>query len=333
MNYNIGILCGSYSGEAEISVKSGRVVKKHLNAPFFKTYLIIIQADEWVAELDSGERVPIDKSDFSFIAEGVKIKPDAVFMATHGHPGEDGIIQAYFKLMNIPHTSSDHFEMALTFNKAECNSLLKQFGVVSPEAYYLAKNEEYDPEYIVRRLGLPLFVKPNRSGSSIGVSKVKELDEITRAINQAFTVDTQVIIEKCITGREISCGLSNIEGETQVFGITEIIPNAEFFDYEAKYSGKTQEITPALLPLELESQINEESIFIYESLNLNGLVRIDYIIDNHEKPYLIEVNTIPGLSEQSILPQQAVYKGYSLRELFVKCVIASLKKADLWKDE
>jgi len=331
MKYNVGILCGGFSGEAEVSLRSGKVVQEHLKAPYFETYLIIIAQDAWSVE-HQNKYYSINKGDFSADIEGQKVTFDVIFMATHGHPGEDGIFQAYLNLMKIPYTTSDHFEMALTFNKAECNALLKQFGVNSPEAYYLAKNEEYEPEYIVKKLGLPLFVKPNRSGSSIGVSKVKELEDITKAIHHAFEVDTQVVIEKCITGRELSCGLSNIEGETQVFGITEIIPQSEFFDYEAKYNGTTQEITPALLPLELEEQIKEESIFIYESLNLNGLVRIDYMVDKNENPYLIEINTIPGLSEQSILPQQALYKGYRLQEVCVKCVEMALKRNNTWKE-
>ena len=331
MKYNVGILCGGYSGEAEVSLRSGKVVYQHLKAEHFNTFLLVINKEEWYAEWQ-GNKVPINKGDFSMSINGEKITFDVIFMATHGHPGEDGIFQAYLNLLNIPYTTSDHFEMALTFNKAECNALLKQFGVNSPEAYYLAKNEDYEPDYIIKKLGLPVFVKPNRSGSSIGVSKVKEVEDITKAINLAFEVDTQVVIEECITGRELSCGLSNIEGETQIFGITEIIPQSEFFDYEAKYSGLTQEITPALLPLELEEQIKEESIFIYESLNLNGLVRIDYMVDKNENPYLIEINTVPGLSEQSILPQQALYQGYTLQEVFVKCVEHALKRNNTWKE-
>ncbi len=306
---------GGYSSEYDISLASGQVVLEHLDKELYNPYKVLIAKEKWVVQLDD-EEIPIDKNDFSFSKAGEKIRFDAVFNAIHGNPGEDGPLAGYLSMLNIPQTASDHFESALTFNKAECSMLLKGFGINIAEAYYLARHETYDIQEIADHVGLPCFVKPNRSGSSIGITKVKALSDLQEAIEKAFEVDSQILIETAVKGTEVGCGVSDHTGVIKALAITEIRPPNEFFDYESKYNGQTAEITPAEIEEGVYAQIMEETEFIYESLNLKGLCRVDYIITENGVPFLIEVNTIPGLSAESILPKQAAYLGISLSELF-----------------
>ena len=315
---------GGYSAEAGISMKSAQVVYDSLNKELYEPYKVLIEKDRW-ALLHENEEYPVDKNDFSATVAGTKINFDAVFVAIHGSPGENGLLQAYFKLMGIPHTTSGHFESALAFNKGECNALLRQFGVKSAQVYFLAKNETYSAAKIVQRVGLPCFVKPNRSGSSFGVSKVYEEEQLHGAIKEAFKYDNQVLIETFIQGTEVSCGLINFQGQLKAFPLTEIVSHNDFFDYKAKYEGFSEEITPARISDAEVQKVHEEAKFIYESLNLNGIARIDFILkDDH--PYLLEINTVPGFSEESILPKQAVAVGMSLSELFNQAVEHALKE-------
>lgn len=325
MKIRVAIAMGGFSPEFEISMKSGEVVFNHLDRNLYEPYKALILKDRWVISHE-GQEYPIDKNDFSALLPEGKVSFDVVFMAIHGTPGEDGLLQAYFELIGLPHTTSPQFESALTFNKAECSALLKYFGVNTPTAYYLAKHEAYDAEDIIETLGLPLFVKPNRSGSSYGVTKVKSAAELPEALHKAFEYDTQVVMESAIEGTEVGCGVVNFDGRIQTLAITEIQPVNEFFDYESKYSGRSAEITPARIPDDISRQISEESEFIYESLNLHGIARVDYIINRHGVPFLIEVNTVPGLSEESIVPKQAAYRGLSLGDFFHKIIDATMNK-------
>jgi D-alanine-D-alanine ligase len=321
MKKNIAVAMGGYSSEFEVSMGSGQVVFDNLDANTYNLYKVHITKEKWVAIADDQE-FPIDKNDFSFTGNAGKVTFDAVFNVIHGNPGEDGPFAGYLSMLAIPQTSSDYFESALTFNKAECSMLLKGFGVNIAEAFYLAKHEDYDVQEIVNHVGLPCFVKPNRSGSSIGISKVKSLDDMEEAIEKAFDIDSQIIIEAMVEGTEVGCGVSDHTGYIKSLALTEIRPKNEFFDYESKYSGLSAEITPAEIDPNTYAQIMEETEFIYESLNLRGLARVDYIITKNGVPFLIEVNTVPGLSTESILPKQAAYLGISLSELFN----ASLKR-------
>lgn len=314
MKKNIAILRGGNSSEIDISIKSADVVYKHIDTTLYQPYLIHIEADDWYA-LNGTERIPINKNDFSFEWNNEKIAIDGVFMAIHGTPGEDGILQAYFDLLNIPYNCCDSFESAITFNKAMCNALLKQFNIVSADAIILNRDEQYDLKEIENKIGLPCFVKPNRAGSSIGVSKVTESKQWEDAISEAFNHDAQVIIEAFVEGTEVTCGIIEKDGELIALPITEIDTANDFFDYEAKYEGKAQEITPARISESNKDHVHTVSKSIYHTLNLKGMVRMDYIIEDNQA-FLIEINTIPGLSEESIIPQQAACYGMPLKELF-----------------
>lgn len=316
---------GGFSSEYEVSIQSGTVVYQNLSKIKFNPYRVLITREKWVALDDHDQEYPIDLNDFSFELNGEKILFDVVFNAIHGSPGEDGPLAGYFDLIEMPQTASGHFESALTFNKAECSLLLKGIGVNIPEAFYLARHEEYDVENILDVISLPCFVKPNRSGSSIGVTKVKVQEDLIDAIEKAFTIDSQIIIETMVSGTEVGCGVSNHSGYIKALACTDIVPKNEFFDYESKYSGLSEEVTPARVSEGTYQQIMEESAFIYESLNLNGLARVDYIVTENGVPFFIEVNTVPGLSKASILPKQAAYAGISLSELFDQSVENALK--------
>lgn len=326
MKNNIAIVMGGFSSEYDVSMESGEVVYQNLSNEKFNIYKVVITKNKWFVHLEEQEFI-IDKNDFSFSKDGAKIQFAAVFNAIHGAPGEDGPLAGYFDLIGMPHTGSGQFESALTFNKAECSLLLKSIGVNIADAFYLAKHEQYNEEEILQHVGLPCFVKPNRSGSSIGISKVDNQSQLKAAIEKAFDVDFQIIIESMIKGTEVACGVSNYSGKIKALAITDVIPQNDFFDYESKYSGGSEEVTPARIDQKSYFQILEESEFIFESLNLNGIARVDYIVTENGVPFMIEVNTIPGLSNESFIPKQAEYAGVALSTLF-DCVVenALLKK-------
>jgi len=314
MKKNIAILRGGDSSEIAISIKSADVVYKHIDTEQYTPYLVHIEGTNW-SVIHENKSYTVDRNDFSFSIENQRICFDGVFMAIHGTPGEDGILQAYFNLLNIPYNCCGSFEAALTFNKAMCNALLKQFNIPSAKALILNKGAEYNLDEIQNEIGLPCFVKPNRAGSSFGISKVLKTKQWDDAIAEAFKHDEQVIIEAFIDGTEVTCGLIEKEDELISLPLTEITTENDFFDYEAKYEGKAEEITPARISEDNKIQVQSISENIYRTLNLKGMVRMDYIIENNQA-FLIEINTIPGLSEESIIPQQAQCYGISLKELF-----------------
>lgn len=324
MKYNIAVVMGGFSSEFDVSLESGRVVTENLSQEKFNIYKVLITRESWLVETKSGS-YSIDKNDFSFTENGKKIIFDVVFNAIHGAPGEDGPLAGYFELINMAHTGSGQFESALTFNKAECSLLLKSIGVNIAEAYYLAKHEDYSSDEILNHVGLPCFVKPNRSGSSIGISRVNSLEELPKALEKAFEIDTQIIIESMVKGIEVACGVTNYSGQIKSLAISDVVPKNEFFDYDSKYSGQSEEITPARIAEDTYLQIMEESEFIFESLNLNGIARVDYIVTENGVPFMIEVNTIPGLTDESFIPKQAAYAGIPLSELFDKVIENALK--------
>ena len=314
MKKNIAILRGGNSSEIAISIKSADLVYKNIDTEFYVPFIVHIEGLDWFV-WHNESKIELDKNDFSFQLKNKKIKFEGVFMAIHGTPGEDGILQGYFDLLNIPYNCSGAFESALTFNKAMCNALLKQFNIPSAKAVLLNKNETYDLLKIEKEIGLPCFVKPNRAGSSFGISKVYKNTEFKQALTEAFIHDSQVMIESYVEGTEVSCGIIQ-QAETLVaFPLTEITTENDFFDYEAKYNGKSDEITPARVSDLDKDLVQTLSKKIYKLLNLKGMVRMDFILEN-QQAYLIEVNTIPGLSEESIIPQQSKSYGMSLKELF-----------------
>ena len=305
---------GGDSAEKVVSLKSGAVVAKHLDRSLYVPYPIMIDGKSWTYD-HNGEKVEVNKNDFSLEIEGDKINFDGVFVAIHGTPGEDGKLQGYLDLLKIPYSTAGQLPLALTFDKAKCNALLKQYGVVSAKTLIFRKGEHWDADKIVEELGLPVFVKPNQAGSSFGVSKVKAKEELAKAIDEAFRHDAQVNIDEFIEGTEVTCGVHNLFGEIETLPITEIVAEGEFFDYTAKYEGKSQEITPARISDEEALKVSQITQEVFYLLNLDGVSRVDFIIKKGQ-PYLIEVNTVPGLSEASLIPQQAAEIGMDLKTLF-----------------
>lgn len=328
MKTRVGVLMGGYSSEFDISIKSGMAVYEALTSrEEYEVYPIHITKDFWRVEVQ-GNWLDLDKNDFSAETTDGKLQFDVLFNAIHGTPGEDGLLQGYLEMMGIPQTASQHFESALTFNKAETSSLLSHFGVTIPKSYYSAKGETVDTDEVIARLGLPVFVKPNRAGSSFGVSKVNKAGELVPAVEKAWGEDYQVVIESAVIGTELACGVVRLEGEIKILGITEVVTDREFFDFEAKYSGESQEITPARIPNAIAHKIQEETRFIYESLNLSGIARVDYILsDEDQKPYFIEVNSVPGLGGESIVPKQIAHNDWQPSEFYHRVIQQSLADA------
>lgn len=315
MKKNIAILMGGYADEHDISIKSGNIVYKHLSKETYNTYRIVIAKDAWYYWDDNDQKTPINRADFSVEENGKTIKFHAAFNTIHGTPGEDGLLQAYLELLNIPQTSCDFYTSAVTFNKRDCISILKPYNIPTAANYFINSDDEVNEEEIIKTVGLPCFVKANRSGSSFGVLKAHKKEDLLPALREAFTVDKEVIIESFLSGTEISVGVACLEGTPTIMGITEIVTENDFFDYEAKYLGKSEEITPARLTDVQNKEVEALALKVYKSLNMKGFARTDFIF-NDGKPHFLEINTNPGLSEASILPQQAVIKGVSLAQLF-----------------
>ncbi|MCK8481354.1 D-alanine--D-alanine ligase [Psychroserpens algicola] len=324
MKKNIAIIMGGFSSEYEISLKSGQVVYDTLDTSKYNTYRIHIFKNKWVFVNDLNEEFPIDKNDFSVLVNETKITFDCVFNAIHGSPGEDGFMQGYFELLNIPHTSCGMYQAALTFNKRDCLSALKPYGIKTAESYFVNLGDSIDEDAIIDKVGLPCFVKANKAGSSFGISKVYHKEELQNALDVAFKEDDEVIIEAFLDGTEVSVGVINYKGEVLVLPITEIVSNNDFFDYKAKYLGESQEITPARISDEQAEKVRRVAKTVYEVLRLQGFSRSEYIFKNGE-PHLLEVNTVPGLTAASILPQQAVEAGISMPDLFENAIESCLK--------
>ncbi len=306
---------GGYSSEVDISLKSGQVVYKNLNRDKYTPYQIHIVKEGWFFVDESKEKFPINKHDFSVHYKGAKITFDCVFNAIHGAPGENGVILAYFDLINLKYTSAPFYQMALTFNKRDTLSILKKYKIPTASSVYINKGETINTKDIVGTVGLPCFVKPNNAGSSFGISKVHTEEDLLPAIEIAYKEDEEILIESFLDGKEVSVGVINYKGNDIVLPITEIVSENDFFDYEAKYLGKSQEITPARLSVEEKHKVETIALKVYKALNMSGFSRAEYILVNGI-PHFLEINTVPGLTEESILPQQAKEAGISLPELF-----------------
>ena len=314
---------GGYSSEAEISLKSGAVVSQNISKEIYNTYNVHILKNKWVVVDNEKIEYPINKHDFSTNINGNKITFDCVFNAIHGHPGEDGTILAYFDLIGLKHTSAPFYQMALTFNKRDTLSVVKQYGIKTAKSYYINKGDEINVDTIIQKVGLPCFVKPNNAGSSFGISKAKTKEEIIPAIEKAYKEDSQILIEEFLDGPEISVGVLNYKGQIKVLPMTEIVTENDFFDYEAKYLGKSKEITPAQISNEIHEKLEKVATQIYQLLDMSGFSRSEFILVNNE-PYFLEMNTVPGLTNASIIPQQAAEAGISLQELFHNAIEMAL---------
>ena len=314
----IALLYGGYSKEEEISQRSADCIALSLDKSKYDTYRILITENEWLF-MDGDHKTPVDKNDFSFVTkQKEKITPDIAYIMIHGTPGEDGLLQGYFDMLKIPYTTCNAFVSALTFNKAATKHYIEKHGYITAPARLFRKNEICNPDELVNKLGLPMFIKPNNGGSSFGVTKVKTKEDIIPAIEKAFMEDHEVIAESFINGMELTCGVLQAFGKKIVFSATEIVPKKEsqkeFFDYEAKYKGLADEITPARISDELMAEVQETSSKIYDLLGCSGVVRVDYL-HSQGRLYFMEINTIPGMSQASIIPQQAQYYGMTVSEL------------------
>mgnify|MGYP000128152367 CR=1 FL=1 len=312
---HIAVVMGGYSSEFEISLQSGKVVCDSLDAHKYHIYPIHILKDEWFFKAEDGVNHIINKADFSFSNGNETIIPDAIFNTIHGTPGEDGYLQAYLKLIGIPQTSCEYYPAALSFNKRDCLSVLKGFGIKCAISFYVNKGIPFSEEEIVKKVGLPCFVKPNRAGSSFGISKVHAMEDLIPAINKAFEEDTEIIIETAIQGVEVSVGVYNNKTDVHVLPATEIVSENDYFDYEAKYLGKSEEITPARISEKETKAIKALAEKIYLLLNMKGITRSEFIIQEGI-PYFIEINANPGLSIESIVPKQVRASGMSLTDFF-----------------
>ncbi|MBP3763886.1 MAG: D-alanine--D-alanine ligase [Bacteroidales bacterium] len=326
---NIALVMGGYSGEFDISIASGNQVFEQLDHGRYNVYKIVITRAEWYGLAPDGAKLPVDRNDFSITIDGRQVRFDLAFIIIHGNPGENGVLQGYFDMLGIKYTTCGFYTSSLTFHKGYCNPVVAATGLVKvarsvllyeePEAQKLAD--------MTASLRYPLFVKPAAGGSSVATTKVKRPEELLAAVRTAFGEDRQVMVEECITGREFDCGVFFTGREKLVFPITEIIPlgGHEFFDYEAKYEGFSNEVTPAEVEEEVSKHIQEVSARLYDLLGCRGIVRFDYIYDTGAKElYFLEVNTIPGQSAESIVPKQARAMGISPAELYGMAIEAAL---------
>ncbi|MDT0642470.1 D-alanine--D-alanine ligase [Zunongwangia sp. F363] len=323
MKKKIAIAMGGYSSEYRISINSGNMVYKHLDRELYEPYRVHILQREWFVVADDDTPYPINKSNFTVTINDQLITFDCVFNTIHGTPGENGLLQAYLELIGIPQTSCGSYQAALTFNKRDLISVLKPYGIKAARNYFLNKEDNINVDEIIETVGLPCFVKANRAGSSFGITKVKTKEALIPATKTAFKEDDEAIIESFLDGTEVSVGVVTYKGEVMALPATEIVSHNEFFDYEAKYLGKSQEITPARISEEQTKKVQEIAVLIYKKLKMKGLTRSDFIFHNNE-PHFIEMNTTPGLSQASILPQQAEKAGISLKELYGSAIEAAL---------
>ena len=315
MKKNVAVVMGGYSFEYDISMKSGQVVYDNLENELYNCYKIIIKKDKWILLDENNKEFNICKEDFSVQLENKKIKFDVAFIVVHGSPGEDGLLQSYFDVIGIPYTGCDSYTSAITFNKRDCISILKKYNVPSAKSIYLNIEDDIDEEKIIKNIGIPCFVKANKSGSSFGVYKVNDKKDLLKSIENSFKVDNEILIESFLDGTEVSVGVMNYKNNIEVFGISELITENDFFDYEAKYEGKSKEITPANISEIQKKNVTEISKKIYKKLGMKGFSRSEFIFEG-DIPHFLEINSIPGMTKESIFPKQVQNKGISLKDLF-----------------
>jgi len=327
MKKKVALVTGGLSSEAQISYKSAKNVFAAVDKNNYDVYMIDIHPTGWWYENSAGEEVAVDKADFSIMENGQKINFDVALMVIHGTPGEDGKMQGYFDLIGLPYTSCDTSTSALTFNKRFTVAVAGFGGVGVAKSLHLFADSPLSPSEILQQLQLPVFVKPNNGGSSLGISKVNTQEELAPALEKAFKEDTQVLVEEFISGREFTIGVFKSKGATTVLPITEIITENEFFDFEAKYLGKSKEITPAIITEKMQHDLSAAAQKVYAILNCRGVVRIDFIYDEAQaKPFMLEVNTVPGQSDASVIPQQVRSLGWSLTDFYGQIIEDALSK-------
>lgn len=312
MKKKIAIIAGGNSSEVIVSLKSAQGIYSFIDKKTYEVYIVTLIEKKWSVKLEDETEVDIDKNDFSFILNGEKILFDFAYITIHGTPGENGILQGYFDLIGLPYSCCGVLAAAITFNKFTCNQYLKGFGIPVAPSILLRKNEHIQNTVVVEKIGLPCFIKSNVGGSSFGVTKVKEEKQIQPAIEKAFAEGNEVIIEGFLQGTEVTCGMYKTHEKTQVFPITEVVSANEFFDFDAKYNGQVTEITPARIPQEVTNHIQQLTNQLYNILGCKGIIRADFIINKQNVPYLLEVNTTPGMTPTSFIPQQVKAAGMAV---------------------
>lgn len=321
---NIAIVCGGDSSEHDVSLRSAQGLYSFFDKERYHVYIVDVKGTDWHVNLDNGDIVPIDKNDFSFVQAGTTVYFDYAYITIHGQPGENGVMQGYFDLIHLPYSTSGVLVEALTFNKYVLNNYLRSFGVNVADSLLLRRGESYDEKEIEHRLGMPCFVKPAADGSSFGVSKVKEADRLAPALRVAFMESDEVMVEGFLDGMEISQGIYKTKEKTVVLPATEVVTSNEFFDYDAKYNGQVKEITPARLSPETAAKVSAETARIYELLHANGIIRIDYIISKDSEGCdvvnMLEINTTPGMTATSFIPQQVRAAGLDIKEVLTEIV-------------
>lgn len=320
MKRNIAIVWGGYTSEIIVSEKSMKGIYSFLDKEKYNLYKVRIVREAWTMEID-GSTYPVDKNDFSFThpADGKKVKFDFAYITIHGTPGEDGRLQGYLDMINVPYSTCGLMASALTMNKFVCNNFLKNFGIVVANSLYLDKDTKYDVKNIGDSLGFPQFVKPNTGGSSFATTKVKSIEQLQKAIESSFAETNDVIIESFISGCEVTCGCYKVKGKEVIFPITEVVTTNEFFDYDAKYEGQVEEITPARIPDEMVKKIGQLTSKVYDLVGAKGIIRVDFIISDGT-PYLLDVNTTPGMTPTSFIPQQVAAAELSITDVLTEII-------------
>ncbi len=323
---NIAVLAGGNSSEFFISLKSAENIATEIDKEKYNVFVVQIKGSEWTLTNDLNCGLIIHKNDFSFTDKGQKEKFDLIISAIHGTPGEDGLLQAYFDMLDIPYAGSGVLASSLTFNKYYCNTFLKNSGIVNiAKSVLVRKNQTFNNEEIISQVGLPCFVKPNAGGSSYGVTKVKKKEELKQAVETAFKEGDEVIIEEFIKGNEIQCGIFKTKEKEYKLPLIEIVSETEFFDYKAKYEGLSQEIIPARISQDLTEKCQKITSKLYDFINCKGIVRMDFILKNNEY-WFLEANTIPGMTDESLIPQMIRKAGMTIKEVMTLLIEDALKK-------
>lgn len=320
MKRRIAIVAGGDTSEYEVSLRSAKGIYSFIDKEAYDLYVVVMHGLDWYVQLEDETAVPIDRNDFSFMKGNEKVKFDFAYITIHGTPGEDGLLQGYLDMLHIPYSCCGVLAASLTYNKFACNQYLKAFGVSVADSLLLKQGQSITDEQVMQHIGLPCFIKPSLGGSSFGVTKVKKAEEIQPAIQKAFGEAKEVVIESFLKGTEITCGCYKTKTKQVVFPITEVVTHNEYFDYDAKYNGAVDEITPARIPDELRDRVQQLTSAIYDILGAQGIIRIDYIITEGEKINLLEVNTTPGMTATSFIPQQVRAAGLDIKDVMTDII-------------
>ncbi|CDB11191.1 MULTISPECIES: D-alanine--D-alanine ligase [Bacteroides] len=326
MKRTIAIVGGGDTSEFHVSLRSAQGIYSFIDKEKYTLYIVQMHGLDWHVQLPDGTTVPVDRNDFSFQLDGRKVTFDFAYITIHGTPGEDGRLQGYFDMLHIPYSCCGVLAASLTYDKFACNQYLKSFGVRIADSLLLRRGQTISDDDVIEKIGLPCFIKPSLGGSSFGVTKVKTRDEIQPAIAKAFDEAQEVVIEAFMDGTELTCGCYKTRQKSVVFPITEVVSHNEYFDYKAKYNGESDEITPARIPDELRDRVQQLTSAIYDILGARGIIRVDYIVTAGEKINLLEVNTTPGMTATSFIPQQVRAAGMDIKDVMTDIIENAFEK-------